>query len=147
MRRRYRFHWGRFGSIFLNVAAALIFLFGAIAGFVFYQSEQSGSFFASLDLSTSALALSYFVFFIGWAIAYSENVVFPDRQDVLIIGVVIGALWIALITTADGNYQNLALPQDWPGFAARVGVSLIASTLQLYLLVLLMRYVQLDDRW
>ena len=147
MRRRYRFNWGRFGSIFLNVAAALVFLFGAIAALTFYQSGQVRSLFAYLDLPSSVLALSYLVFFISWAIAYSENVVFPERQDVLIIGVVIGAIWIALITMADGNYQNLALPQDWPGFAVRFGTSLIGSTLQLYLLVLLMRYVQLDDRW
>ncbi len=147
MRRRYKFHLGRFASVFVNVAAALIFLVGAVSALAFYLSEKSGSFLAFLDLPTSALVLSYLVFFISWVIAYSENVDFPDAHYVLLIGVVIGALWIAIINLADGNYQNIAFPQDWPGFAVSIGASLIGSALQIYLLTLLIRYVQLDDGW
>ena len=147
MQRRYKFYWTRFSSIFINVAAALIFLVGAISAFAYYQSDQTNSFLSFLDLPATVLALSYLVFFISWSIAYSENVVFPDSQYVLIIGVVIGALVIAIMNLTDGNYQNLALPQDWPAFGVSFGVSLIGSALQLYLLVLILRYIQLDDGW
>ncbi len=126
---------------------ALIFLFGAVAAFAYYQSEQRDSLMAFLDLPATAMTLSYVVFFISWVIAYCDNAIFPGRQDVLIIGVVIGALWIAIINMTDGNYQNIGFPQDLPGFAVSFGVSLIGAALQIYILVLMLRYVQLDDGW
>ena len=57
-----------------------------------------------------ALALAYFVFFTSWVVAYSDNTKFPFRQEVLLIGVVIGAIVITVITMADGNYQNVTCP-------------------------------------
>ncbi len=147
MRRQYRFSWRRFLSAFVNVAAALIFLVGAISGYAYYQSGHSISFFDFLALPYTALAMAYFAFFTSWVIAYSHNTDFPNSQYVLLIGVVIGALVIAIITMADGNYKNVTWPTDLLAFATRFGVSLIASALQIYALVLLLRYIDPDDGW
>ena len=91
-----------------------------------------------VDLFFAIPTALYLAFIGGWAIAYCRSFRFPERQRVLLLGVVIGGLVIPLLTASYGLYHSKAVPTDLLMFLA---ARLFGAALQLYFLVLCLRYL------
>ncbi len=134
---------GRFLSTFVKTAALFLLLFGALLVFAYYQTPTKNTFSNFLNLPFTGFAIPYLVFIASWAIAYGKHIVFPNKQYVLVIGVMIGALGIA--TMSLGEIAIDSTPTEWKevlvNFASLYAFGLIGAAMQLYFLVIVLRYL------
>ncbi len=84
----------------------------------------------------SALApFAYLIYLLAWAVAYTQFFKFPEKQVVLVLGVVTGAILLTV-----GAPLTQADPAAYGGRPMGVGGALIGCAFQLYALVIALRF-------
>lgn len=128
-----------FAATILRVMAAAALFFSTCMIWAHYQL---GTTLDQMSLTFFVPAALYLSFVLGWGIAYTKFYRFPANQKVLLLGIAIAAL----IMRIGGGFSGLLSDQIEitemleivPGML--VG-TLVGATMQLYCLVVVLRYV------
>ncbi len=138
----YAFTVPRFVSAMLSVYRFFTILFGGLLIFAYFAPPGESLHFDDSFFLFIIPGFFYLCFIMAWAFAYSRFFRFPEKQGVLLLGVLIGATWIVILTVLEGatNGQEFSamliarLPEFFIG-------GIIAAGMQLYGMVLFMRYI------
>ena len=88
-------------------------------------------------LAFSALApFAYLIYLLAWAVAYTQFFRFPEKQLILVLGVVTGAILLMV-----GVPFTDAAPASYGGRPMGLGGALIGCAFQLYALVIALRFL------
>ena len=126
-------------SVMAFFAVMFLFLFLCVNSSVFGDYSIRGD----INLSFAIPASLYLSFIAGWGLAYSKYFRFPEKQRVLLLGIVIGGSVMPVLIWPYRLYFGQASMADvlisLPG-------TLLGAAFQLYGLVICLRYI-LKVKW
>jgi Na+/melibiose symporter-like transporter len=129
----------RFAMNILKLMGSFALIFAVMAIIVNYYFE------ATLEKSEVVLVISvviYGLFILGWAMSYTTFFKFPDNQKILLLGIIIAAFIIPVVTGFSGLVSGQIEITKWLITVpiAIIG-NLFATAVPMYFLVIVLRYI------
>ena len=136
------FNYAGFAATILRVMGIMALLFTALMFFaVPYVAKTYGK-EPDIDPFFAIPIFLYLAFIFGWGIAYNKFFRFPANQRVLLSGVGIGSLIVPVLGGIAPMLSGQMTFSDWLAAVPQYLVgSLLGAAMQLYFLVIVLRYV------